>query len=484
MLSVIIPAKNEEYLEKTIRNVLENAHGDIEVISVLDGYLPEPQIHINDERARFLHFPESIGQRQAINEGVKVCKGEYMMKLDAHCAVAPGFDVQLAKDCKYEWTMVPTMYNLDIETFKPKLHKKTNYMYMGYREGRLLRAEYYEGREKDDKQRQPKNDKMIDETMCCMGPGWFMHTKRFLELGGCDNNHGGWGQQGVEVACKAWLSGGALMVNKNTWFAHYFRGGSGSGFPYKIKGSTQEIARKYSRDLWINNKWDKQVRDFQWLIDKFNPPKWDKDLSVVYYSANLIHEAVSFTVLRSLKKCGYPIVSVTHKPMDLGNNIVVSSERSLEKIYEQVLIGAKAAKTEYVALCEDDCLYVPEHFRFRPKKPFAYNLNRWNLHLWVKDPDVRCFSYRKSPVLSQCIAHRETLIKCLEEGDRDKEMGLDGKYEYETFETKEPNLNFCHRKNITGRKFMGKDAEPRQELPPYQTVDYWVKKFGKRGLWS
>jgi glycosyltransferase involved in cell wall biosynthesis len=37
MLSVIIPAKNEIYLERTIRNILENAEGEIEVIAELDG---------------------------------------------------------------------------------------------------------------------------------------------------------------------------------------------------------------------------------------------------------------------------------------------------------------------------------------------------------------------------------------------------------------------------------------------------------------
>jgi hypothetical protein len=165
--------------------------------------------------------------------------------------------------------------------------------------------------------------------------------------------------------------------------------------------------------------------------------------------------------------------------MDLGKNIVVPKERSLENIYRQVLIGAKEATTKYVALCEDDCLYVKEHFRHRPEKPFAYNLNRWNLHL---DHEVKCFSYRNSIVLSQCIANREELIKCLESGDRDKEMGKIVGEEYETFKTNEPNLVFCHKGNKTGRKFIGKDDEPRYCLSPYQDVDYWLAKFRKRGL--
>jgi len=476
MLSVIIPSRNEPYLERTIRNILENATGDIEVIAELDGYLPDPPINIGDPRIVFVHHEKSIGQRACINHGSGIAKGEFIMKLDAHCAVGPGFDVILAEDCQDDWTVIPRMYNLDHQTWKPKIHKMTDYMYIGCDSGRLLRAEYYGSR-------QPKNDKLIDDTMCCMGLGWFMKKARFLYQGGCDENHeGGWGQQGVEVSCKAWLSGGSLKVNKKTWFAHWFRGGGGPGFPYPISGNQIERVRKYSRDLWLNNKWPQQTRDFQWLIDKFNPPGWTTDLTIIYYTANVIAKGIEYSVLRSLRGHGLPIVSVSQEPMDLGKNIVVPKERSLANIYRQVLKGAKEATTKYVAFCEDDCLYLPEHFRYRPKTaPFAYNLNRWMLHL---DQDQKVFSYRERPVLSQCIADREKLIECLEKGDRDREMGRDDGYEMETFKTKEPNLIFCHDKNTSGKKYLGKDSEPKTELPPWGTAEYWVTKFHKRRGWK
>jgi glycosyltransferase involved in cell wall biosynthesis len=130
LLSVLIPSRNEIYLEKTILSVLSNATGDIEVIAVLDGYIPEPQIVINDSRVKFIYNETSIGQRAAINQAARQAKGKYILKLDAHCMVAPGFDTTLAKDCEYDWTVVPTMYVLDINNWTPKLHKKTNYMYI------------------------------------------------------------------------------------------------------------------------------------------------------------------------------------------------------------------------------------------------------------------------------------------------------------------------------------------------------------------
>ena len=268
-LSVIIPARNEKYLEKTIRNILENARGDIEILAVLDGYIPDPQIITNDNRVIFIHNPESIGQRQSINKAARMATGKYIMKLDAHCAVDEGFDIKLAADCEYDWTIIPRMYNLDIETFQPKRHKVTDYMYIGWNEKNEMRALYYNGAERKKWHNRPD---LIDDTMCCMGPCFFMHKDRFWELGGCDEGHGGWGQQGIEVALKAWLSGGSLKVNKKTWFAHWFR--AGVGFPYHLSGKTVDEARKYSMDLWLHDKWPLQKRSFQWVIDKFNPPGW------------------------------------------------------------------------------------------------------------------------------------------------------------------------------------------------------------------
>lgn len=477
MVSVIIPARNEVYLERTVKNVLDNARGDIEVIVILDGWLPDPAIDFKDDRVQNYYFKESIGQRAAVNYGAKAAKGEFIMKLDAHCAVDEGFDVKLAADCQYNWTIVPRMYNLDAETWQPKWHKRTDYMYFTSPTAeKKFRMNYY--------RKQPDNDLLIDDTMCCVGACWFLRKDRYWELGGMDENHGSWGQMGIEVSCKAWLSGGALKVNKKTWFSHWFRGGGGGpGFPYPISGNAQERAREYSRDLWLNDKWPLQVHPIDWLIKKFDPPTWvDSDLTILFYSANVVSKKIMEPVVRSLKRHGYPIVSVTQEPMELGKNIVVPKERSKVNIYKQVLTAAKAAETEYVALCEDDCLYVKDHFKYRPKAPFAYNLNRWNLILSQK-----VYNYRKRPILSQCIAHRETLIKCLEERFENykeeielyTEMGRNegSVYSYETFETEKPNLVICHNKSTFGNKLVAHDSPIEKFLPVWGDVRYWLTKF-------
>jgi hypothetical protein len=103
-----------------------------------------------------------------------------------------------------------------------------------------------------------------------------MERERYWELGGMDEGHGSWGQMGVEVSCKSWLSGGRQVVNKKTWFAHMFRTQGGDfGFPYEISDQDIQKARKHSQALWMENTWPGAKYPLQWLIDKFAPvPEW------------------------------------------------------------------------------------------------------------------------------------------------------------------------------------------------------------------
>lgn len=308
MLSVLITAKNEIYLERTIRDVLANAEGDIEVLVMLDGYVPDPQIVIGDTRVTFFHSEQGMGQRAAINELARNAKGEYLMKLDAHCAMDKGFDVKLAASYQEGWVVIPRMYNLDIETWLPKRHKKTDYMYIGWKDNEL-RSLYYGG---EAYREIHKRKEMIDDTMGCMGPCRFFSAKTFWALGGCDEGHGSWGSEGIEWACKAWLSGGALKVNKHTWFAHWFRGGSGPGFPYKINQSDINKARLHAENLWLQDKWPLQKRPFKWLLEKFNPPGWDAFMKHPEHDETFarlykhIHRAMHYPTYKGIKIQKFP----------------------------------------------------------------------------------------------------------------------------------------------------------------------------------
>ena len=140
------------------------------------------------------------------------------------------------------------------------------------------------------------------------------------------------------------------------------------------------------------------------------------DLTVLYYTANVLREPFATNVRNVLLEAigDTPLISVSHEPMDFGQNIVVDYPRSIMSIYRQVLDGARAATTEYVAMAEDDCLYSKEHFSsFRPPADeFAYDMARWSIYSWSVPP-IYSIKYRHSN--STMLCPRKLLISALEE---------------------------------------------------------------------
>jgi len=309
LLSVIIPGRKEEFFTRTVETILAKAKGDTEVIAVCDETWPDPPMQ-DHPRLVVVHTTTPYGQRGGVNVGARISRAKYIMKLDAHSSVDEGFDVKLI--APYEDgrltpadTTIPRMYNLHAfdwvcpacqwrcyqspvptvcgqckgEVFEkaivwqPRKSRRTDFA----RFDKEMHFQYWTRFEKENR---PGYGGDIADMMCSVGACFFMRRDRFWALGGMDEAHGGqagWGQFGVEIACKSWLSGGRHVVNKTTWFSHMFRTNSGFTFPYKISGHDQERARIYSRDLWLNDKWPLAQRPLNWLIEKFAPvPGWSE----------------------------------------------------------------------------------------------------------------------------------------------------------------------------------------------------------------
>jgi len=306
-LSIIIPAREEVWLQRTIEDIFKNSEADTEVIAILDGYWPDPPLP-DHPKVTVVHHTESIGQRAATNEGARISQAKYVMKADAHCAFGKGFDRILIEDCQYDWTMIPQLYNLHVfdwkckkcgdrtyQGVKPESCKKcqgTEFEMVMVWKPREGKGPYVSWRFDENMQfkqwrkhcRRPEAKGEFVETLSFAGPCFFIHRDRYWELGGCDEGHGSWGQFGTEWACKTWLSGGKLITTRKTWFAHLFRTGNfkgsgynGSSFPYNLPVKAQEYAKQYSRDLWLNDKWPGANYPLSWLVDKFKPvPGWSE----------------------------------------------------------------------------------------------------------------------------------------------------------------------------------------------------------------
>lgn len=298
-LSVLIPARCEEWLVRTVDDVLANSGADTDVIVVLDGTWPDPGLPLHP-RVSVIFQPMPIGQRAATNLAARISTAEYVMKLDAHCSMAPGFDAALleaAQALGRDVLQVPAQKNLKVwewvcqcgwrgpQSPPPTCPKcggtnASREVIWQPRRGTTTTAWVFDETLHFQYSRAMQAQQTGDypETMSLLGACWFADRRWFLDdLDGLDEAHGSWGQMGTELACKAWLSGGRVVCNTKTHFAHFFRV-NGIGFPYQIKHSDQEAARGYSRSLWMANAWPRQIRPLSWLVEKFaGPAGWSAE---------------------------------------------------------------------------------------------------------------------------------------------------------------------------------------------------------------
>ena len=510
-LSILIPSRNEEWLQRTIEDLLQNIRGNTEIIVLLDGQWSVTPLPIH-ERLTVLYVNKSIGQRAGTNQACRVAQGKYIMKVDAHCAFDEGFDVKMLeafKETGDNVTMIPVMRNLHVfnwvcenghsryqgmsgvctecgkETKKdvvwiPKESpRSTSYCF-----DTTLHFKYFGEYKK-------QHEGSLVESMSIQGSCFMLTREKYWELNISDEGFGSWGQQGVEVACKTWLSGGRIIVNKNTWYAHLFRTQGGDfGFPYDLSGKDVDHARNYSRKLFIENTWDKQIHPLSWLIEKFNPvPDWHfktnnspenreslyekvvengKKFSlkkgIVYYTDNKLDDVILRTCQEHIQKSGLPIVSVSLEPLAFGTNVHLPLERGHLTMFKQILAGLEASEADIIFFCEHDVMYHPSHFNFTPseKDTYYYNTNVWK----VRVEDGHCMRVDDCRQLSGLCAYKETLIKHYKERVRrvesegfTRKMGFEPgthnrkeRVDYlksEKYESLLPNLDLRHAQNLT-----------------------------------
>lgn len=498
-LTIIIPSRNELFLKRTLDDILANIRGDTDIIAVLDGqWSPTP---IPDhERLYIIYNAQSVGQRAACNQAARMTDAKYLMKVDAHCAFDEGFDTKMLEAMQDDFTMAPVMKNLHAfdwvcnacghRTYQGpkrcgKCHSEDVIMDVvwiakpspnstAYRFDKTLHFQYW-----GEYKRKQVGD--IVETMSLQGSCFMVTREKYHELDLCDENFGSWGQQGVEVACKTWLSGGRVIVNKRTWYAHMFRTQGGFSFPYPISGNQINHAREYSRNLFVENKWDKAKRPFSWIIEHFAPvPDWDTPQvpkkGIVYYTDNRLDDSIMQACQKQLSSAvnGNRIVSVSLKPISFGENLHLPLEPGYLTMFRQILAGLEAIDSEIVFFCEHDVLYHPSHFEFMPpdRDKIYYNLNVWKVRL----SDEHALHYDCKQTSGLC-AYRETLLnhyrqrvknteKVLAElGDTVEyrrfirmqgfEPGTHGRSERvddlqsETWLSEYPNIDIRHDKNLT-----------------------------------
>lgn len=137
-----------------------------------------------------------------------------------------------------------------------------------YRFNRQLEFKYF-------KEWRGRHKGRLTETMSLQGSCFMATRENYWKNELCDESWGSWGGQGAEVAIKTWLSGGRVIANKNTWYAHMFRTRPGFSHPYPNPSKEQQHAKGRLREIFLNDAWPKAVRTLEWLVEKFKPvPDW------------------------------------------------------------------------------------------------------------------------------------------------------------------------------------------------------------------
>lgn len=198
--------------------------------------------------------------------------------------------------------------------------------------------------------------------------------------------------------------------------------------------------------------------------------------SIIYYTSNHENEEFEKKIQANiLKNCGdLPIISVSQKPIDFGTNICVGEVgHSYLNEFRQILIGAKAAITEYITFCEADFLYPPEYFSFEPD---GGNIYRYD-NVWIVFINHPERYYRKEYSIGAQICKREFIIKELEQYLEDQPEWFDGKFRinkqdyngayFNYFSGKNPCISFKTGEGMTPRTHVMNSRGSRARTLPY-----------------
>ena len=139
------------------------------------------------------------------------------------------------------------------------------------------------------------------------------------------------------------------------------------------------------------------------------------DITIIFLTANKVPKNwARFQKQKLIEAAGSsPILTISREPLDWGINLIQTEDYGISNIYFQLLKGARAAVTEFIAVAEDDTLYPYEHFHsFRPEPDtFAYNQNKFGIFTWGRPT----YFWKDRIKNSTLIAPRELTIEALDE---------------------------------------------------------------------
>lgn len=246
MITVVIPTTkaDEIYLKRTIESVRKTAVSPIEIMVLYDGFVPRKK-----QGDVYQVFEKPIGIRAGLNIAAKCAKGDYIVKLDAHCALSQRWDVRMKHSCRDKTIVTTIVDTLDEKTWQGKGRDMSFVTLDGN-----LKIQYVKPWIPKSKRKQE------EETLAFIGC-FIMLKKDYLIANPLNEQYGFWGNLGAELSLRTWLTGGRVILRTDVTCAHLFR----KTTPFEI-----DIKRKKRAIVDLVDKYIKQVKP-SWLLDHFGP---------------------------------------------------------------------------------------------------------------------------------------------------------------------------------------------------------------------
>lgn len=239
MVSVVIPCwmDDEQYLSRTVSSIKDNAIGRLEILTEMDTY---------DE-----------GHRVLTNRAVEKAKGKYILRIDAHCAMSPGWDARMKTACNGDVIVKPMLDGLDVDTW------------MGHNRdmGMVVWNKRFRNRYPYFWKPFPARD-VEEESLSLIGCCFLLEKRYYDKLGGCDESLSKWGGFGLEWALKTWLTGGRVAIRTDCVCYHLFR--EAGKIPFQIDQRRLDETFLSLGKTWSLGLGKGQTRPMAWLISRFH----------------------------------------------------------------------------------------------------------------------------------------------------------------------------------------------------------------------
>jgi hypothetical protein len=205
---------------------------------------------------------------------------------------------------------------------------------------------------------------------------------------------------------------------------------------------------------------------------------------IVYYTDNELDPKIMKACQDQLLSVDLPIVSVSLKPIDFGENHVLPLERSALTMFKQILRGIEESVADILFFCECDVLYHPSHFEFTPSRDdyYYYNINVWKVD-WLTGHGVHVnFCQQVSGLCayrSLLLQHYRERVKRVEKDGYSNAIGYEpgthnrpekiDDYKAASWISEFPNVDIRHDKNFSSTRWR-KDQFRNQRY-----TDGWIE---------